>query len=122
MDGQYNDEDLPDYEPVSGDQLGREHSQKPPVVNSEGRDSDKDVLPRYAQQYDIKAAADILGTRETLFDTMRADQEASDQCRYHPFADREEWGLAEWLIRNVNQQETDEFLRLPIVSQTFKFS
>ncbi|KAG0700884.1 hypothetical protein DFH29DRAFT_806960, partial [Suillus ampliporus] len=29
---------------------------------------------------------------------------------------REEWGLAEWLIKSLGQTRTDDFLKLPIVS------
>ncbi|KAG1842554.1 hypothetical protein F4604DRAFT_1884726 [Suillus subluteus] len=31
-----------------------------------------------------------------------------------PFSDEEEWGLAEWLAKRVNQKATDEFLKLAI--------
>ncbi|KAG1906491.1 uncharacterized protein F5891DRAFT_941482 [Suillus fuscotomentosus] len=31
-----------------------------------------------------------------------------------PFCDEEEWGLAEWLAKRVNQKATDEFLKLAI--------
>jgi hypothetical protein len=31
-------------------------------------------------------------------------------------AAREEWGLAEWLVKSLGQTRTDEFLKLPIVS------
>ncbi|KAG1899553.1 uncharacterized protein F5891DRAFT_926164, partial [Suillus fuscotomentosus] len=27
----------------------------------------------------------------------------------------EEWGLAQWLVRNLSQRQTNEFLKLPIV-------
>ena len=33
-----------------------------------------------------------------------------------PFSNEEEWQLARWLMKNVGQSKTDEFLRLPIVS------
>jgi hypothetical protein len=29
---------------------------------------------------------------------------------------REEWSLAQWLVKNLGQTQTDEFLKLPIVS------
>ncbi|KAG2359927.1 hypothetical protein BDR07DRAFT_1291080, partial [Suillus spraguei] len=34
---------------------------------------------------------------------------------------REEWGLAEWLVKNLGQTQIDEFLKLPIVSLMLKF-
>ena len=53
----------------------------------------------------------------TTFERMQASQEASRGGTYAPFVDEREWELAEWLIRNVNQCATDEFLKLPIVSK-----
>ncbi|KAG1721072.1 hypothetical protein EDD22DRAFT_741217, partial [Suillus occidentalis] len=35
-----------------------------------------------------------------------------------PFADKEEWALVKWLISWVSQTAIDEFLKLPIVTQT----
>lgn len=34
-----------------------------------------------------------------------------------PFEDEDEWQMAEWLIKNVGQTQTDKFLKLPIVSR-----
>ncbi len=36
-----------------------------------------------------------------------------------PFADEDEWQLAEWLLKNVGQMQADAFLKLPIVSFCF---
>jgi hypothetical protein len=33
-----------------------------------------------------------------------------------PFGDQDEWELARWLAQNVGQKQTDDFLKLPIVS------
>jgi hypothetical protein len=41
--------------------------------------------------------------------------EGDSERRWGPFADEEEWELAEWLIHNVGQKQTDTFLKLPIV-------
>jgi hypothetical protein len=45
---------------------------------------------------------------------VHKEKEGEDE--WAPFADREEWGLAEWLIKSLGQTCTDEFLKLPIVS------
>ncbi|KAI6006884.1 hypothetical protein EDD15DRAFT_2383857 [Pisolithus albus] len=37
-----------------------------------------------------------------------------------PFEDCEEWELAQWLINNVNQRATDEFLKLQLLTMSFK--
>ena len=71
---------------------------------------------RYAYKYDQGPAAEVLGSGPTVFETMKGVQEAVGQGKYSPFADREEWELADWLVKNVNQRATDEFLKLSIVS------
>jgi hypothetical protein len=114
------------YEPPGGDQLGCKHSQEQPAVNGTGMDGDEDgdVLPQYMREYDVKAVADILGAVETSFKTIRANQEAQEplsQCGYLPFTNYDEWELAEWLIRNVNQQGMDKFLRLPVIRLRFSY-
>ncbi|KAF8547099.1 hypothetical protein OG21DRAFT_1398193, partial [Imleria badia] len=50
----------------------------------------------------------------TPFKQMKSYQEATGDGSYAPFADREEWALAQWLVKNVNQCTTEEFLKLPI--------
>ncbi|KAF8201298.1 hypothetical protein K438DRAFT_1905775 [Mycena galopus ATCC 62051] len=54
------------------------------------------------------------GDGKTVFDRLRAVQEASNSSCYAPFLDAEEWGLANWLLKHVGQTATDEFLKLPI--------
>ncbi|KAJ7737951.1 Zn-finger domain-containing protein [Mycena metata] len=51
---------------------------------------------------------------ETLFERMYADQNAKNGTDFGPFCDEEEWDLARWLMKNVNQTGTDEYLKLPI--------
>jgi len=34
---------------------------------------------------------------------------------YAPFDSKQEWELAQWLIKNVGQMQTEAFLKLPIV-------
>ncbi|KAF7302340.1 hypothetical protein HMN09_00867600 [Mycena chlorophos] len=57
----------------------------------------------------------------TLFEAMREKQEATATHNgvpfsvYAPFADDEEWDLAKWLAKNVNQTATEEYLSLPTV-------
>lgn len=72
--------------------------------------------PRYARKYDEGHAANVLGSAKTAFESMKDLQEASGHGAYAPFKDRSEWELAKWLVQNVNQRATDEFLKLSIVS------
>ncbi|KAF8545688.1 hypothetical protein OG21DRAFT_1428831, partial [Imleria badia] len=76
-------------------------------------------FPRFAQEFSEKRAAGIISCGETPFEQMKRYQEGSGGGAYAPFADEEEWELARWLIKNVNQRVTEEFLRLPIVSFYF---
>ncbi|KAI9570029.1 hypothetical protein HD554DRAFT_2204195 [Boletus coccyginus] len=43
---------------------------------------------------------------------MKCYQEATGRGAYAPFADHDEWTLAQWLVKNMNQHATEEFLKL----------
>ncbi|KAH9951170.1 hypothetical protein B0H21DRAFT_685589 [Amylocystis lapponica] len=77
---------------------------------------DEDNIPpygRYCRAFPGKAGA-ISGEGRTAFEACRASLAEARVSEYAPFADEEEWGLAEWLIQNIGQTRTDEFLKLPI--------
>ncbi|KIK13982.1 hypothetical protein PISMIDRAFT_60662, partial [Pisolithus microcarpus 441] len=57
-----------------------------------------------------------LGKGETAFDKMKKVQDGLGGSTYSPFEDRDEWELGQWLINNINQWATDEFLKLQVVS------
>jgi hypothetical protein len=65
---------------------------------------------RWAQECD--GAAEELGEGKTLFEEIRENQEAMCESPMAPFLDEEEWELARWLVKNVNQKATDEFLKM----------
>ena len=48
---------------------------------------------------------------EDWFETQRNEE----KIPWFPFASEQEWELTKWLIKNVGQKSTDEFLKLPIV-------
>jgi hypothetical protein len=56
------------------------------------------------------------GHCKPLFKSLDEEQKREGHSRWTPFEDEDEWQLAEWLIRNVGQKQTDNFLKLPIVS------
>ena len=58
---------------------------------------------------------------KTRFEVLQQIQESEVKAPWEPFASRAEWGLAEWLMKNVGQGKTDEYLQLPIVSRQFCF-
>jgi hypothetical protein len=56
------------------------------------------------------------GRCKPMFESLDEEQKRLGGSRWAPFKDEEEWQLAEWLIQNVGQKQTDIFLKLPIVS------
>ena len=77
---------------------------------------DEDAPRRcYVESYP-DGAAEILGRSKTKFDAYREGQDERGEQRWAPFRDKEEWELAQWLLKNVGQTKIDEFLKLDIVS------
>ncbi|KAL0067725.1 hypothetical protein AAF712_005165 [Marasmius tenuissimus] len=62
-----------------------------------------------------KQAGYAYGEGQTPFEGIRDDQISRGADVYGPFQDKEEWGLAKWLIKNVGHNATEEFLKLPII-------
>jgi hypothetical protein len=64
-------------------------------------------------------AGEPLRREKTRFQILQEIQKSELKGAWEPFSSREEWGLAKWLIKNVGQKSTDEYLQLPIVSRHF---
>ncbi|KAI9453445.1 hypothetical protein HD554DRAFT_2031914 [Boletus coccyginus] len=47
-------------------------------------------------------------------------QDSTKKGTYVPFADYDEWELAQWLIKTINQHATDKFLKLPITKNCMR--
>ena len=61
----------------------------------------------------------IFGSGSGFTDTFNADHHAEKRRGnlYYPFASKEEWGLASWLLcSGLSMRAIDDFLTLPIVS------
>ncbi|KAJ6580316.1 hypothetical protein B0H10DRAFT_2341498 [Mycena sp. CBHHK59/15] len=56
------------------------------------------------------------GHSKTMFEHIRDDQILTGCEVLGPFADEEEWELAKWLIKNVGHNQTEVFLKLPIIA------
>ncbi|KIK19772.1 hypothetical protein PISMIDRAFT_13424 [Pisolithus microcarpus 441] len=116
--GDFGDNNMGNF----GDDMGEVpgDTPRPHVAQVEDADDDEDTgdrqnrLSRYACEYDEGPVADILGTGQTAFENMREVQDSFGGSTYSPFEDREDWELAQWLINNVNQRATDEFLKLQV--------
>ena len=75
---------------------------------------------RYIENFpEDRLAGATWGRCKPLFETLDEEQKVVGGSRWAPFEDEEEWQLAEWLIQNVGQKQTDLFLKLPIVSFLF---
>ncbi|KAG1831930.1 hypothetical protein DFJ58DRAFT_848128 [Suillus subalutaceus] len=97
------------------------------VTTEDVADEDKDNVivdnRRYFEQ--CPDASWTLREGQTKFEKYQQDKEDEGEDEWAPFCDkyesrrltfvtREEWELAEWLIRSLGQTRTDEFLKLPI--------
>ena len=72
---------------------------------------------RYVEKFPKEYLADAtLGHWKPLFKSLDEEQKREGDSCWTPFKDEDEWQLAEWLIWNVGQKQTDDFLKLPIVS------
>ena len=61
-------------------------------------------------------AGAMWGNCKPLYEYLDEEQKREGCSRWSPFEDENEWRLADWLIRNVGQKQTDICLKLPIVS------
>ncbi|KAJ7760106.1 Zn-finger domain-containing protein [Mycena maculata] len=111
--------------------LAHEESPAPPEPIQNSRratveevpdESDPENFSRFVEPFeDAEAgrapAGKPLRPGRTLFERMQAQQETEGTTEFSPFLDGEEWDLAKWLAKNVNQTATDEYLALPIVKK-----
>jgi hypothetical protein len=70
-------------------------------------------IEKFPEEY---LAGATWGNCKPLYEYLDEQQKKEGGSRWGPFEDEDEWRLAEWLIRNVGQKQTDIFLKLPIVS------
>ena len=77
-------------------------------------DEEAGGLCRWVQEFE--GAAEELADSKTLFDKLREQQEAMCEPPLAPFVDKDEWELAQWLMKNVTQTATEQFLKMKGVS------
>lgn len=85
------------------------------VTVEEVEDEDTTTTPWVYEEYPGEVAKSN-GEGTTYFDAWRAEQTAKERSPHFPFADEEEWGLADWLMESTTQGGVDKFCKLPIVS------
>ena len=86
-------EDVPDNENVTS--INRDH-----------------YIGEFPEEY---LASATWGCCKPLFESLDEEQKREGGSHWAPFEDKDEWELAEWLIQNAVQKQTDTFLKLPIV-------
>ncbi|KAG1846303.1 hypothetical protein C8R48DRAFT_750604 [Suillus tomentosus] len=99
------------YENHSFSPLRRSHSK------SFGLDEDNPVVSK-SRRVTVKDVADKGDSRH--FERYQRYKEGEGEDEWAPFCDKEEWGLAEWLVKSLGQTGTDEFLKLPITQNRTK--
>ena len=62
------------------------------------------------------SAGHPLRKEQTQFEKFCDNDSAAGRQRWEPFSSKKEWELVTWLMKNVNQKGTEEYLNLPIVS------
>jgi hypothetical protein len=89
------------------------------AADDQHEDDDNLATPmRYVEAFPGPAGVP-LRTEKTRFENLLEIQRLEGKDPWYPFASRREWGLVEWLMKNVGQKSTDEYLQLPIVSFLF---
>ena len=53
----------------------------------------------------------------TQFENWLAEQLREGKNPWEPFVSKEEWALTQWLIKNVGQKATDDYLKLQMVCE-----
>jgi hypothetical protein len=71
---------------------------------------------RFIESYAGDAGKGLRKTK-TRFEVWLENQRGEEKNPWDPFASEQEWALTMWLMNNVGQKSTDEFLKLPIVSK-----
>lgn len=81
---------------------------------------DEDDLTQWVQKYP-RPVATILGSGECTFEKWRRENEEAGQSRWFPFSNAKEWELGRWLVKNAGQNQIKEFLKLTLVSHTYRY-
>ena len=94
-------------------------------VENENVDDDREYTDppgqndRYIKPYPGDAGHSIRKTK-TRYENWLENQRHEEKIPWDPFASKDEWALTMWLLNNVGQKATDQFLKLPIVSEYFQ--
>lgn len=103
----------PPQPPQDEPQPHSQHTSVDVPDNEEGINSGQDCyIEEFSEEY---LAGATWGCCKLLFEYLDEEQKREGISHWSLFRDEDEWELAELLIQNVGQRQTDAFLKLPIV-------
>jgi hypothetical protein len=118
-----NEEDPDDLEEIYTDPVNDFVPPSPPrsfgakvLEQEEGCTDLTTAFNRYVQPCPGDAGLGIRKSK-TQFEEWLEVQESEGKSPWEPFTSKDEWALAEWLLKNVGQKSINKFLKLEIVSE-----
>jgi hypothetical protein len=117
--GEFNTQNVEDFVPPPSPPPA---SRNPPNLTSR-RATVKDAaylttnMNRFVEPYPGDAGRGIRKEITRFEKWFNRDSDVGGKSPWEPFASKEEWALAGWLMKNVGQKSTDEYLKLPIVRE-----
>ena len=82
---------------------------------AESNDDQPSSQARYSESYPHSAGVPIRKDK-TEFERVCDSDRAAGRQPWEPFLNKNEWELATWMVKNVNQRATEQYLNLPMVS------
>ncbi|KAF8808413.1 Zn-finger domain-containing protein [Phlegmacium glaucopus] len=110
----------PDIITVPSPEMMPAQPQHPRATVEDAKDKDEESA-HYVEEFPPNLGAGaVWGEEVPFFEKIRQEQEKSKTSQWGPFDDQDEWELAQWLIRNVGQKQTDVFLNLNMIWEQTK--
>ena len=106
-----------EVEPMDVDDPVASQPNRYPHVEDTGIFSEDFFKPWIESFPEQKQAGATFGEARHLFEVIHDEQVLCGDEIWGPFENEEEWELAKWLIKNVGHNQTEEFLKLPIVRE-----
>jgi hypothetical protein len=88
---------------------------QPVDMETDNNDDQPISQNRYSETYP-RSAGQPIRKEKTKFESFRENDRAAGRQPWEPFTSKKEWELATWMMKNVNQRATEEYLNLPMVS------
>ena len=89
-------------------------------MEEEVNDEERNTYPTSQEEHLIEFYAGDAGKglqkSKTQFEDWLENQRGEEKNPWDPFAGERGWALTKWLVKNVGQKSTEEFLKLSIVS------